>query len=89
MATKKSASASNVVTEYVLREGKQGVFSHGQESVVRSRYASLVSSNLANGKDSKYQMFKREVTYTDFENVPTGEEAIGAKGEVVETEIQL
>lgn len=73
------------VIEYVLKEGKQGVFSHADKDVCAAKRAALIVEALNQGVDRKLTMHKRVVTYAG-STVPVGEESIGM-GEVTETEV--
>jgi hypothetical protein len=81
MATKKPESKpsaqSDTVVEYVLRSGKQGVFSHSSEAVVRAKHAQLVTAEQAQGAESaNFTLHEKTVKYT----LPEGETEV-PKGE--------
>jgi hypothetical protein len=70
-------------TEYVVKCGKQGVFS-GSENAARSKINALHSDNAAQGTEKEYTLTRREVFYPGVEALPLGEDSRGVQAEVTE-----
>lgn len=89
-----SAPVTATVREYVLKVGgKQGVFSHSSEAVVRAKHAQLVATEHAQGcAPVDYTLHERTVVYELPEGVtelPTGEDAIHLPGKASERKVVL
>ena len=96
---KSQPTAQPVRTEYVLKRGQQGVFSHASEAVVRGRKAQLELADANNGTHTEYAVFERTVHYEplaedhpqfDAENpgkIPSGEESMRHPGTVKERKL--
>ena len=87
MAKKTAASAAKV-TEFVIKSGKQGVFSDKSKSVCVGKLGALRSEAATQGTNKEFKLYERTVVYPDHTEVPTGEDSFHVKGEVTEKEIE-
>lgn len=80
------AAALNTVTEYVLKDGKKGIYSHSNVAHVESVRNKKIREAVDSGKDvPDLKIHKRHVKFDDHTTVPTGEDSRGAQGTVTET----
>jgi hypothetical protein len=92
MVSKSKQSALDAVnpgrdrTEFTLKCGKQALFTHTDLDVVKQRRTNQILSDSENGKECEYTITKRVVVYEGEGEIPTGENGLGLKGEVTETD---
>lgn len=96
---KSQPTAQPIRTEYVLKCGGQGVFSHASEAVVRGRKAQLELADANNGAHKEYAVYERVVQYEpltedhpqfdpkDPGKIPSGEESARHPGTVKERKL--
>ena len=75
----------STVTEYVIRDGKQGVFSHADKSVSAAKLAALKVADHANGTHRpNLKLHKRTVHFPDHDTVPVGADSVNVNSTVLE-----
>ncbi len=80
----KEKEKSATVTEFVIRCGKDGVFSSPSRAAADAKMNALHTADAAQGVEKVYTLSERKIAYEGVDVAPTGEDSRGVPAKVTE-----